>query len=346
MDARLVSVVLLLAAVLSLGANYRTRNFLVSAATPQLARQVGDEAERFRRELALDWLGRELPPWQSACPIRVQVAPNMGAGGATSFTFSNGYPSDWQMEVFGSEERVLDSVLPHEVMHTVFATHFRQPLPRWADEGACTTVEHASEREKHAKLLIRFLTTGKGIAFNRMFAMKQYPPEMLPLYAQGYSVARYLVEQGGKRKYVEFVGEGLRTNNWNAAIRKHYAYKDLSELQLRWVAWVGDGSPPLDADVFVSSVDEVKDYSAMSPDDGSTPARPGALVDVPPRSAGQTVLPGMGPAPGQPQELAPVTPIGSPAGSTGRSWYAEQRDRARQSQASRTAARPQPGLAE
>ena len=37
--------------------------------------------------------------------------------------------------------RILDSVLPHEITHTIFATHFGQPLPRWADEGACTTVD-------------------------------------------------------------------------------------------------------------------------------------------------------------------------------------------------------------
>ena len=61
------------------------------------------------------------------------------------------------MSIQGSRQRILDSVLPHEVTHTIFASHFRQPLPRWADEGACTTVEHASERAKQEKMLIEFL---------------------------------------------------------------------------------------------------------------------------------------------------------------------------------------------
>ena len=89
--------------------------------------------------------------------------------------------------------RILDSVLPHEVTHTIFATHFRRPLPRWADEGACTTVEHHSERQKQQMFLIDFLHTGRGIAFNQMFAMKEYPQDVMPLYSQGYSLARYLV---------------------------------------------------------------------------------------------------------------------------------------------------------
>jgi hypothetical protein len=86
------------------------------------------------------------------------------------------------MKVQGSRERVLDSVVPHEVTHTVFATHFRQPLPRWADEGACTTVEHRSEIAKQERMLIDFLKTRRGIPFNAMFDMKDYPQDVLPLY--------------------------------------------------------------------------------------------------------------------------------------------------------------------
>ena len=44
-------------------AGYRTRSFLVSAPTPDLAKAVGDAAERLRRDLAIEWLGRELPDW-------------------------------------------------------------------------------------------------------------------------------------------------------------------------------------------------------------------------------------------------------------------------------------------
>ena len=106
---------------------------------------------------------------------RCIVGPHLGAGGATTFTFINGQPRDWHMEIQGSRERILDSVLPHEITHTIFATHFGRPLPRWADEGAATSVEHVSERTKQDQLLIQFLTSNRGIAFNHMFAMKEYP---------------------------------------------------------------------------------------------------------------------------------------------------------------------------
>lgn len=228
------------------GASARSQNFIVSARTPALAREICEAAETYRRDLAIEWLGAELPPWQQPCPIEAQVDPGFGAGGATQFSFSRqGMPFGWAMSIQGSKERVLDSVLPHEITHTIFATHFGRPLPRWADEGGCTTVEHTSEKRKQDKFLIEFLMTERGIPFNKMFAMKEYPPDMLPLYAQGYSLARYLIMQGGKRKFVQYVGEGMQTENWPATTRKYYGHKDLSDLQVTWLEWVRMGSPKL-----------------------------------------------------------------------------------------------------
>lgn len=229
-----------------LAAGYRTTNFTVNAPTLQLAQEIGQAAEQYRKELAISWLGKEMPPWSRRCPITAQVSPQLGAGGATSFYFDRGEVFGWKMNIQGSHERILDSVLPHEVTHTIFASHFRQPLPRWADEGACTTVEHESERAKQDTLLIRFLTTQRGIPFSRMFAMKDYPSDVMPLYSQGYSVARYLIQQGGRRKFLDFVADGLRDENWPRAVRKFYGRDSLLALQNQWVDWVRRGSPQLD----------------------------------------------------------------------------------------------------
>ena len=68
-----------------------------------------------------------------------------------------------------------------------------------------------------------------------MFAMTEYPRDILPLYSQGYSLTRFFIQQGGKRKFVEYVGEGMRTNNWTAATRKYYGFNSLSDLQVTWV---------------------------------------------------------------------------------------------------------------
>ncbi len=228
-------------------------NFTVVAPDQRLAAETARLAEHYRRELSLQWLGRELPAWRERCPVTVEIAPH--AGGETTFAFVNAgggsEPTGWQMKVFGPPERILDAVLPHEVTHTIFATHFGQPLPRWADEGACTTVEHSSEREKIQGLLIEFLSgrPSRGLPFNRMFTMRQYPPDMLPLYAQAYSVARYLILQRGHQHFIHFVESGLAGEHhgpplaaWDQATRQYYGHEDLSALQVAWLDWVAKGS--------------------------------------------------------------------------------------------------------
>ncbi len=227
----------------AVAAGHRTANFLVDAPTDALARRIGEAAEQYRHDLAVEWLGKPLPRWSRPCPIKAQVAPHLGAGGATSFVFDAGEVFGWTMTIQGSEERILDSVLPHEVTHTIFASHFRRPLPRWADEGACTTVEHPVERARQHKLLIEFLMTGRGIAFQDMFAMREYPADVLPLYSQGYSLARYLIERGGRHKYVAFVGEGLSTDDWTGALSRHYGVGGLAQMQHIWLDWVKQGCP-------------------------------------------------------------------------------------------------------
>ena len=226
-------------------AGYRTANFTVDAPTPRLAKEIGDAAEQYRTQLAQEWLGKTLPNWAKPCPIKARVAPSLGAGGATSFVFDRGEVFDWRMEIQGSRERILDSVVPHEVTHTIFASHFRQPIPRWADEGACTTVEHRSEIAKQEQMLIEFLQTRRGIPFSNMFAMKEYPQDVLPLYAQGHSLARFLIDQRGKREFLAFLEEGLLSEDWIGAVRDRYGYRDLHVLQDSWQNWVVQGRPPL-----------------------------------------------------------------------------------------------------
>ena len=264
-----ITVLVLPANILS-AAGYRTANFVVEAPNPQLAQKIGDAAEQYRHDLAIEWIGQPLPRWSQPCPITAEVAPTLGAGGATSFVFDRGEVFNWTMTIQGSEERILDSVLPHEVTHTIFASHFRQPLPRWADEGACTTVEHPVERARQHRLLIEFLRTGRGISFPEMFAMKEYPADVLPLYSQGYSLARYLIERGGRKRYIQFVGNGLASSNWPESLSQYYGIDDIAKLQNVWLEWVKRGCPAPPASV-AAAIPQARDITratrGQSPDE-------------------------------------------------------------------------------
>jgi hypothetical protein len=244
MDARILRAVLATAVLLvSLGAQHRSDNFIIETNDPRFAQVCAETAEKCRRDLAVEWLGQELPKWWRPCPMTIRVGPNLGAGGATSFVFDRGEVYNWVMSIQGSPERLLDSVIPHEVTHMIFASHFRRPLPRWADEGGATSVEHATERNKHRAMLDQFLRTDRGIPFSRMFAMTEYPRDVMPLYAQGYSLAEYLIQTGGRRKYIDFLDDALKSGDWPGAVQRNYGPKDLNQLQNNWLAWVKQGSP-------------------------------------------------------------------------------------------------------
>ena len=231
------------------GASFATPNFVAHAADPQVAEQVARTAEYFRKILANEWTGAELPQWATPCPIQVTVG-TMGASGSTTFTFEDGQVHSWDMRVRGSLERVLDSVVPHEVCHTIFASKFRRPLPRWADEGAATLVEHPSERLRQVDLLNRVFGKREQMPLQTLFAIREYPanPEDLyTLYAEGYSLAEFLVQRTGaegKRVYLDFLGEAL-TSGWDTAIEKHYGFASVAELEQHWGKWVMAGSPSL-----------------------------------------------------------------------------------------------------
>lgn len=261
-------------------AQVRTPNFVVEAPTAAIAEQVAESAERYRHDLAIHWLGEPLPKnWRRPCPIRVTVGERLGAGGETSFLFDGGHVFGWDMRIQGTLERVLDSVLPHEVTHTIFASYFRQPLPRWADEGACTTVEHEVERGNHRRMLIEFLHTSRGIAFSQMFAMTEYPSDVLPLYSQGHSLVTFLLQQGGPQKFVQFMEAGLDGDRWSEAVRQHYGQPSLAALQDSWLDWVKQGSPETDsftdpadggllADSGIASESDGLVYRGQNPDEG------------------------------------------------------------------------------
>src|SRR5882757_6054343 len=90
MEARTIRWALCACLPIFLGASYRTQNFIVNAPSQAVAKQVGDSAERFRNDIAVEWLGEALPAWGQPCPITVQVGERLGAGGATSFVFDRG----------------------------------------------------------------------------------------------------------------------------------------------------------------------------------------------------------------------------------------------------------------
>jgi hypothetical protein len=266
MDALFRGIVLV-GALSSLGASYTTTNFQVEAPTKEFAQQVGQAAEYYRRELSIAWTGKVMRDWGARCPISIQVG-NMGAGGATTFSFDRGEVYGWKMRVQGSEERILDSVLPHEINHTIFACYFRRPLPRWADEGAASLIEHESERMRLQAISDQVRGTTRKIPLRKLLPMKEYPTDqqdVLTLYAEGYSLVDYLMQHGDKRKYLRFLKSAF-SGSWEKALEEHYGFASIEQLEVQWDQWTIAGSPRL-------NLPKGTEVAAIEPPTGATPER-------------------------------------------------------------------------
>jgi hypothetical protein len=311
----------------SMGASYPTTNFLVEAPTPQIAQQVGQMAEYYRKEKALLWLGHEMPAWQQRCPVHVRVTLN-GPSGATRFAFDRGQILSQDMQIEGPLDRLLASVLPHEITHTVFAEFFRMPVPRWADEGGAVLSEDDIERERHDRLVRQVLNTpGRKIPLRRLFSLTQYPGDVMVLYAEGYSVSNYLVGISNRETFLRFVAHGMSANGWDSAVRTYYQVSRVEDLEEKWLAYLRStkrqpptilaqntaprpAAEPVNRVVVRQTVppvlpDSAPVYRAQAPSDAEATrlaVRPGYLPDV--------VLPQGQPVQGQPPR-DPWRPAGS-----------------------------------
>ena len=217
------------------GASFRSNNFAVDAPSREVAQRVAERAEACRTGIAQAWLGHDLPAWSTPCPIRVKLTDGE-AGGLTSFGFSRGHVTDQSMTVEGRLDRILASALPHEVTHTIFASYFGGPMPRWADEGASLLSEDDRERRRHDKIALDLLARRGEVPLARLFAIENYPKDLMSFYGQGYSISRFLIEMGGRPRFLRFVRDGLK-EGWDPATRTHYQLPNVRELDLAWRSW-------------------------------------------------------------------------------------------------------------
>ncbi len=228
-----VTLWLALVAIGSMGAEYRTQNFVVIAANQEVAQKVGQWAEHYRKEKAVLWLGREMPNWPQPCPLRVNVSMD-GPSGETEFTFGSGGVSSQRMTIRGPLDRLIYSVLPHEITHTVFAYHFKQPVPRWADEGGSVLSEDDPERDRHDKLVRSILNKNQQIPMRTLLGLKEYPAQVMCLYAQGFSICDFLVKRSNRQHFLNFVSSGMQ-QGWDQAAKSYYGHRNVEELEQAWL---------------------------------------------------------------------------------------------------------------
>ncbi|HZU34605.1 MAG TPA: sigma-70 family RNA polymerase sigma factor [Gemmataceae bacterium] len=216
---------------------YGTANFEVTAPTLAIARRVGQAAEQHRARLAYLWLGRQLPTWPKPCLIEV-LPGSTGCGGATSFVFENGRVTECQMRLQGKLETILADALPHEITHTVLADRFTgigHTCARWADEGAALLAESSPSQARTRAALSPILNSHRRIPLRRLLAMYDFPPDVMALYGEGYSLTRFLLGLKDRETFLAFVARD-GNGGWDKSVEKYYGYHSVGELEKAWLA--------------------------------------------------------------------------------------------------------------
>lgn len=225
---------------------------LIAAVWPATSALAGDnftgdsdvvsKAEASRSALWRYWFGGTMRTWAKPCPITVRKAS--GASGATSFIFDRGEVFGWRMQIGGpTRSQVIGTAIPHEVNHTIFATKFRRPLPRWLDEGAAIFVESESEHLRARTGLNDNIKASKFTKFRDLFRNSgSYPRDgvrVANVYNEGFAIVEFLVNhhRGGKETFVKFVGDvqvDVSGASTLAALRRHYGYKSADAFESAW----------------------------------------------------------------------------------------------------------------
>lgn len=196
-------------------------------------------AEEARINISVFWTGRPLRgDWYRPCPITVVSEGNdVGAGGSTTMTFDRGEVFNWNMRVQGSRTMIRDSVIPHEVHHTVIASHARRGVERWLDEGMATLFETPQEQARIRRQAARYMDHDHCVF--RHFDDQRYPQgseNVMALYSTGFTFVEWLVEQKGTSTLWQFATDRRKASE---KFQRFYGMS-VSTAWGRWRTWQRD----------------------------------------------------------------------------------------------------------
>jgi hypothetical protein len=223
----------------------RSANFEVIADSGDVANLLAGHAEELRTTLAQDWLGSELPTWEQRCAVQIDAGSDR-LSGDTTYSLAPARDKHWRMVLRGPVDRIVETLLPHEVLHTILASHYRQAVPRWADEGAALSVEAKADQDRLWAHEGTQLLRGPRRPLVELFASEQYPDdrnELRAFYAQGAAVTEFLL-LAGKARFLSFVELGMK-EGWERAVAVHYGFSDVASLEAAWIDWLHNARPTI-----------------------------------------------------------------------------------------------------
>ena len=219
-----------------------SRNFIVAVTrhdktAPALALQMLRQAERFREEIALQWLGGPLPEGQGRVVINLRVSHDRDEG--LTWACDSQDRLCHTIYLVTSPQRALGSTLKHEIAHAVLATHFSHPhrLPSWLEEAIASDYDDASRKSTRQRILLQRLRSADAPSMVELLNAHAFAAEDGRGYAFSCALAEFLLDQGSSRQLLQFGSSGERYG-WDVAVRQCYKCQNLAELDRAWRQWL------------------------------------------------------------------------------------------------------------
>lgn len=198
-----------------------------------LAQGIARRATEYRKRIAEEWLGQELPPSVGRTCLSVMLTDDQDQGLTWPKNEVTGEYNNVHLST--TRDGALGGTLGHEIAHVVLATRYPFPgdLPPWVVEGIASRYDAEPRRATRRQIIAWYARTGNWPKLGDVLRAEVIPPNDKAAYAVAASLTEFLVERAGKRKFLEFAKDG-RSNGWDAALSSHYGIHDQDELQTLW----------------------------------------------------------------------------------------------------------------
>ncbi|MDA7978500.1 MAG: DUF1570 domain-containing protein [Pirellulales bacterium] len=212
----------------------RSENFVVNGPSREYAAEVLEQAEIYRRELALAWLGEELPLGEGPAIIQVRLSDEKDE--AITWPINSRSREHHLVWITSKSELALGSTLAHEITHVVLATRFGDAFPHWANEGIASICDDERTKKIRSRLIREYAKTGRWPKLRDVLIAENISPTNQHAYTVSVSLTRYLLSRGTHADFVAFAQRGIQSS-WDRAAQECYGFSSVEQLAAAWQSW-------------------------------------------------------------------------------------------------------------
>jgi len=206
-------------------------------AAAAFAKNLLAKAEQYRKEIALEWLGEELPPSIGQVMINVRFTDQ----GDSGLTWAKDHADRKLHAMFlaTAPEQLPEGLLAHEMAHCVLATKYPFPkrLPAWLDEGIASRYDDAERVAIRQRIAGWYVSTGQWPRLAGVLAGDKVHSDDQEAYTLAATLTDFLLSRGDKRLLLRF-GQATQDVGLDRALTDCYGIKSVAELESLWRAWI------------------------------------------------------------------------------------------------------------